>query len=256
LIAGADFEGVAMSLPQVVSRDEWLVARRALLAREKELTRVRDALSADRRRLPMVRVEKDYRFEGPEGEVGLVELFEGRRQLIIQHFMFHPDWEDGCPSCTAASDENSAGLREHLAARDTSFAAVARAPLAKIEAYRLSRGWTFPFYSAYASDFNYDFHVSFDESRAAIEYNYRSKAELEQAGMDWVTDGLEMPGWSCFLRDGDDVFHTYSTFARGAEALGGSYYFLDMTALGRQEEWEEPKDRGGDGRPAIPDFST
>jgi predicted dithiol-disulfide oxidoreductase (DUF899 family) len=252
----ADFEGVAMSLPQVVSRDEWLVARRALLAREKELTRVRDALSADRRRLPMVRVEQDYRFEGPEGEVGLVELFAGRRQLIIQHFMFHPDWEDGCPSCTAACDENSAGLREHLAARDTSFAAVARAPLAKIEAYRLSRGWTFPFYSSHGSDFNYDFHVSFEESRAPIEYNYRSKAELAEAGMDWVKDGLEMPGWSCFLRDGDDVFHTYSTFARGAEALGGSYYFLDLTALGRQEEWEEPKDRGGDGRPAIPDFAT
>jgi predicted dithiol-disulfide oxidoreductase (DUF899 family) len=245
-----------MSLPQVVSRDDWLVARRALLAREKELTQVRDALSADRRRLPMVRVDKDYRFEGPAGEVGLIDLFDGRRQLITQHFMFHPDWEDGCPSCSAAADENSPGLRAHLAARDTSFAAVARAPLAKIDAYRLRRGWSFPFYSSYGNDFNYDFHVSFDESQAPIEYNYRTKSELAQAGMDWFADGLEMPGFSCFLRDGDEVFHTYSTYARGAEALGGSYYFLDMTALGRQEEWEEPKDRGGDGRPPIPDFST
>ena len=183
-----------MSLPQVVSRDDWLVARRALLAREKELTQVRDALSADRRRLPMVRVDKDYRFEGPAGEVGLIDLFDGRRQLITQHFMFHPDWEDGCPSCSAAADENSPGLRAHLAARDTSFAAVARAPLAKIDAYRLRRGWSFPFYSSYGNDFNYDFHVSFDESQAPIEYNYRTKSELAQAAWTGSPTASRCPG--------------------------------------------------------------
>jgi predicted dithiol-disulfide oxidoreductase (DUF899 family) len=245
-----------MSLPQVTSREEWLFARKQLLAREKELTRARDALSADRRRLPMVKIEKEYVFEGPDGSTTLLDLFDGRRQLIVQHFMFAPEWEDGCPSCTAAADENSPGLREHLGARDTSFAVIARAPIAKIEDYKARRGWTFPFYSSYGSDFNYDFHVSFDESIAPIEYNYRSKAELAAVGLDWIADGTEMPGFSCFLRDGDEVFHTYSAFARGGEALGGSYYFLDFTALGRQEEWEEPKGRAGEGRPAVPDFAV
>jgi predicted dithiol-disulfide oxidoreductase (DUF899 family) len=247
-----------MSLPKVVSRDEWLVARKELLAKEKELTRRRDALNAERRRLPMVRIDKDYVFEGPEGKVGLVDLFEGRLQLILGHFMFDPSWEDGCPSCSAGADEVSKGLLEHLHARDTTLAYVSRAPLEKLERYKAKKGWTFPWYSSYGSDFNYDFHVTMDESVAPLEYNYRTKAEHEQAGTAYYFEGeqpIEEPGSSYFLRDGDTVFHTYSTFGRGAEQTGGSYYFLDLTALGRQEDWEEPKGRAASARAAIPDFS-
>jgi predicted dithiol-disulfide oxidoreductase (DUF899 family) len=238
-----------MSLPEVVSREEWLAARRALLAKEKELTRARDRLSADRRRLPMVEITKAYEFEGPEGRVGLLDLFAGRRQLIVRHFMFDPEWEDGCPSCTAGADELSDGLFAHLEARDTSHAVVARAPLEKIERYKAKRGWTFRWYSSYGSDFNYDFHVTLDPAVAPAEYNYREPPEGGEYPM-------ETPGVSCFLRDGDRVFHTYSTFARGMEQLGGSYYFLDLSALGRQEEWEEPKGRADFERRNIPDFAT
>jgi predicted dithiol-disulfide oxidoreductase (DUF899 family) len=248
-----------MSLPQIVSRQEWLAARKDLLAKEKELTRERDALNAERRRLPMVRIDKDYVFEGPEGEVKLLDLFDGRRQLIVRHFMFDPEWDEGCPSCSAGVDEISDGLLRHLHTRDTSFVVVSRAPLEKIEKYKASKGWTFPWYSSYGSDFNYDFHVTLDESVAPIEYNYRSKAEHEQAGTSYYVESdqpIEGPGQSCFLRDGEDVYHTYSNYARGAEMTGGSYYFLDLTALGRQEDWEEPKGRSGDVRGAIPDFST
>ncbi len=248
-----------MSLPEVVSRQEWLAARKELLAREKELTRRRDALNADRRRLPMVRIDKDYVFEGPGGRASLLGLFDGRRQLMIQHFMFNPSWDEGCPSCSAAADELSPGLLAHLNARDTSFAVVSRAPVAKIEAYKARKGWTFPWYSSYGSDFNYDFHVTLDESVAPVEYNYRSAAELEEAGLGWLLktsdQPSEQPGYSFFLRDGDSVFHTYSTFGRGAEGLGGSYYFLDLTALGRQEDWEEPKDRAAKPHGAVPDFT-
>jgi predicted dithiol-disulfide oxidoreductase (DUF899 family) len=248
-----------MTLPQVVSREEWLVARRELLVQEKELTRSRDALSAERRRLPMVEIDKDYVFEGPEGECRLPDLFEGRRQLIVQHFMFDPSWDEGCPSCTAFSDELSDGKLEHLHARDTTFAAVSRAPLAKLEAYREPRGWSFPWYSSYGSDFNYDFHVTLDESVAPIEYNYRSKAEHERRGTGYYVDEeqpIERPGLSCFLRDGDTVFHTYSAYARGGEMVGGSYYFLDLTALGRQEEWEEPRGRAPAAREADPSIPS
>jgi predicted dithiol-disulfide oxidoreductase (DUF899 family) len=248
-----------MSLPKIVARDEWVAARKALLVEEKELTRQRDALNAERRMLPMVKIEKDYVFDGPEGKVSLLDMFEGRLQLIIRHFMFDPSWEDGCPSCTAGADEICDGLLDHLHTRDTSFAVVARAPLPKIEAYKAKRGWTFPWYSSFGSDFNYDFHVTLDESVAPIEYNYRTKAEFEQrgeAGFLVPGESSEQPGQSCFLRVGDDVFHTYSSFARGAEQTGGSYYFLDETALGRQEEWEEPKGRAADARAAVPDFSS
>jgi predicted dithiol-disulfide oxidoreductase (DUF899 family) len=247
-----------MSLPEVVSRDEWLVARKELLTKEKEFTRKRDALNVERRKLPMVRLDKDYVFESPEGKVGLLDLFDGRRQLIVGHFMFGPSWEDGCPSCSAGADEVSDGLLEHLHARDTTFVYVSRAPLAKLEAYKARKGWTFPWYSSYGSDFNYDFHVTLDESVAPIEYNYRTKAEHDQAGTSYYVEGeqpIEAPGTSFFLRDGDEVFHTYSTYARGAEMLGGSYYFLDLTALGRQEDWEEPKERVPDAHGAVPDFS-
>jgi predicted dithiol-disulfide oxidoreductase (DUF899 family) len=248
-----------MSFPDVVSREEWLAARKELLAKEKELTRARDRLSADRRRLPMVEITKDYRFAGPEGEVGLVDLFEGRPQLMIYHFMFHPDWEDGCPSCSAGADETSAGLLDHLHTRGTTYAYVSRAPLEKLERYREKKGWRVPWYSSEGSDFNYDFHVTLDESTAPFEYNYRSKAEWEgHSAFDVAAweQPFDLHGMSCFLRDGDRVFRTYSTYGRGTEMLGGSYYWLDLTALGRQEEWEEPKGRSGDARAAYPDFAS
>jgi predicted dithiol-disulfide oxidoreductase (DUF899 family) len=221
------------------------------------MTRARDALNTKRRELPMVRIDKDYWFEGPEGNVTLLDLFDGRRQLIIQHFMFDPSWDEGCPSCTAGSDEMSPGLQRHLNARDTSFAVVSRAPLAKIERYKASRGWTFPWYSSYGSDFNYDFNVTIDAGVAPVMWNFRTLDELREVGMGWLGEGSsEQPGYSMFLREGDAVFHTYSVYARGTEMLGGSYYFLDLTALGRQEEWEEPKGRADFARENRPDFAT
>src|SRR5436190_8552415 len=232
-----------MSLPQIVSRDEWLAARTALLEQEKELTRRRDALSAARRELPMVEITKDYVFTGPQGEVGLGDLFEGRRQLIVYHFMFGPDWEEGCPSCSAGADEVSRGLLDHLHVRDTTLAYVSRAPLEKLERWKALKGWDFPWYSSHGSDFNYDFDVTLDKSVKPPVYNYRP---IDMEG--------EMPGQSHFLRDGERVFHTYSNYARGAEMTGGSYYFLDLTALGRQEDWEEPKGRADLERGAQPNF--
>jgi predicted dithiol-disulfide oxidoreductase (DUF899 family) len=257
-------EVTEMSLPKVASRDVWLDARKRLLAKEKALTKQRDSLNAERRMLPMVKIEKDYVFEGPDGKASLLDLFEGRRQLIVQHFMFDPAWDDGCPSCSAGADEISKGLLEHLHTRDTTLAAVSRAPLSKIENYKKRKGWTFPWFSSFGSDFNYDFHVTIDKSVAPIEYNFRNEEEITKAyeaqGSDdpgWMAKGSsEQPGHSMFLRDGEDVFHTYSMYARGAEQLGGSYYFLDLTALGRQEEWEEPKGRSDDARGAMPDFSS
>jgi predicted dithiol-disulfide oxidoreductase (DUF899 family) len=249
-----------MGLPNVVSRDEWLRERKELLAKEKELTHRRDELSAARRDLPMVEVEKEYVFQGPDGPVTLPDLFDGRRQLVIGHFMFRPDWEDGCPSCSAGVDELAPGLVEHLNVRDTSLAYVSRAPIEKLERYRKKKGWThMRWYSSYGTDFNYDFKVTVDESVAPPEYNYKTKEEHEQAGTGYYFDAeepIEQPGLSCFLRVGDRVFHTYSTFGRGAEMLGGSYYWLDLTALGRQEEWEEPKGRTESARAATPDFAS
>jgi predicted dithiol-disulfide oxidoreductase (DUF899 family) len=230
-----------------------------VLAKEKELTRQRDALNAERRRLPMVRIEKEYVFEGPDGKASLLDLFDGCRQLIVYHFMFAPSWDEGCSSSSAGADEISNGLLKHLHARDTTFVYVSRSPLAKIEAYKASKGWTIPWFSSYGSDFNYDFHVTLDESAAPIEYNYRTKAEHEQVGTSYYVEGeqpIEAPGRSCFLREGNSVFHTYSVYARGLETVGGSYYFLDETALGRQEDWEEPKGRAATARGAVPDFSS
>jgi predicted dithiol-disulfide oxidoreductase (DUF899 family) len=247
-----------MSLPQVVSRDEWLAARKALLTREKELTRTRDALNADRRRLPMVHVAKEYVFEGPDGKASLLDLFGGRRQLMVVHFMFNPEWTDGCPSCSASAEERAPGLYQHLATRDTTLVHVSRAPLPKIEDYQRRKGWTFPWVSSYGSDFNYDYAVTMDETVAPLEYNYKTLEEHRQAGTDYYFSGpqpSEQPGMSCFLRDGDTIFHTYSHYGRGAEQLGGSYYYLDLTALGRQEEWEEPKGRSGSSRGPRPDFA-
>jgi predicted dithiol-disulfide oxidoreductase (DUF899 family) len=234
-----------MSLPNVVSREEWNEARTQFLADEKAFTRARDELVSRRRELPMVLVEKDYHFEGPEGTVSLLDLFHGKRQLIVSHFMFAPEWEKGCSGCTAGHDELSPGLIEHLRARDTEIVVVSRAPLAKLEQYKADRGWDFAWYSSNGSDFNYDFHVSLDQEHEPMVYNYRPDPE-----------GGEGPGVSTFLRDGDQVFHTYSTFARGTEQTGGSYYFLDLTALGRQEEWELPKGRSEKVWGADPSFGT
>ncbi|HEY4094671.1 MAG TPA: DUF899 domain-containing protein [Baekduia sp.] len=248
-----------MSLPQIVSHEEWLVARKALLAQEKAATKARDALSTQRRELPMVEITKDYKFKGPEGELSLAELFAGRRQLMVSHFMFDPSWTDGCSSCTAGADEMSDGLREHLATRDTRLVYVSRAPLAKLEDYKSRKGWTFPWYSSFGSDFNYDFHVTVDERVTPLEYNYKSREEHERDGTAYYFDAeqpIEQPGLSVFLRDGDRVFHTYSTFGRGAEWNGGSYALLDLTPLGRQEAWEEPKGRADLERTATPDFAS
>jgi predicted dithiol-disulfide oxidoreductase (DUF899 family) len=237
-------EAKNMALPQVVTQNEWERARLELLAQEKELTRLRDRVSASRRRLPMVEVTKPYVFEGPSGSVGLLELFADRRQLIVCHFMFDPSWEDGCPSCSAGADEMSDGHRKHLAARDTTLVYVSRAPLEKLERYKAKRGWTFPWYSSDGSDFNYDFAVTLDPDVTDVVYNFRPMPELSG----------EYPGRSHFLRVDDRVFHTYSVYARGLETIGGSYYLLDETALGRQEEWEEPRGRVESARAAVPDF--
>jgi predicted dithiol-disulfide oxidoreductase (DUF899 family) len=234
-----------MSLPEIVSRESWLTARTALLAEEKELTRRRDKLNADRRRLPMVKVDKDYVFTGPDGDTPLADLFGVHSQLIIQHVMYDPAWEDACPSCTGSLDEMNGHLLDHLAHRDTAFAAVSRAPYPKLAAYREKHGWDFlPWYSSFGSSFNYDYNVSLDASVAPIMYNYRNADELQAAGLTWfLGEPSEQPGVSCFLRTPDGIFHTYSTYARGTDQLGGAYSLLDLTALGRQEEWEEPKGR-------------
>jgi predicted dithiol-disulfide oxidoreductase (DUF899 family) len=226
-----------MSLPEVVTREEWEEARKRLLVREKEHTRAGDVLNTERRNLPMVEVTKEYTFQGPGGRVTLRDLFEGRRQLVVQHFMFDPTWDEGCPSCTGTANQISNGVLRHLHGTDTTFVAIARAPFAKVDGYRAAKGWTFPFYSSYGSDFNYDFHVTLDPAVAPLEYNYRTEEPLEG---EWPS---ERPGLSCFLRLDDRVFHTYSAYARGTEAQVTSYKMLDLTALGRQEEWEEPRGR-------------
>jgi predicted dithiol-disulfide oxidoreductase (DUF899 family) len=232
-----------MNLPPIVSREEWLAARKELLVKEKRLTRERDALNADRRRLPMVEVDKPYVLRDARGERTLVDVFEGRRQLLIYHFMWLYDTNIGCPSCSAFVDQ--IGHLSHLNARDTTFACVSNAPIDAIEAFKARMGWTFPWYSSLGSDFNYDFHVTFDERRVPFEYNYRSKAEIQQAGfpVDEWEQPFDLHGLSVFLRDGERVFHTYSAYARGTDNLGFTSDLLDLTALGRQEEWEEPKGR-------------
>jgi len=248
-----------MSLPRIAKRDEWLAARTDLLAAEKDLTQRRDALNRQRRELPMVEVEKDYVFEGPSGAVRLIDLFEGRRQLIIYHFMFHPEWDDGCPSCSAGTDEISEGFLAHLHLRDTTYALVSRAPLAKLERWKAVKGWDLPWYSSFGSEFNYDFGVTIDESKGYGEYNFRTLDEYAAMGeesMKTAEQPYDMPGRSCFLQVDGRVFHTYSQYARGLESTGGSYYFLDLTALGRQEEWEEPKGRTDSARAGSPDFAS
>lgn len=226
--------------PRVVSREEWLDARKALLAKEKELSRQRDAVNAERRRLPMLKIEKEYIFKGARGKVHLLDLFDGRRQLIVYHFMFDPSWSEGCPNCSFLVD--NIGHLAHFHARDTSLGLVSRAPLSKIEPFKARMGWTFPWYSSFGSNFNYDFHVTLDEAIAPVEYNYLDKASLVQKGETYFTQG-ESHGLSVFLRDGDNIYHTYSTYARGVDLLLSTYNYLDLTLLGRQEDWEEPPGR-------------
>jgi predicted dithiol-disulfide oxidoreductase (DUF899 family) len=197
--------------PRIATRDEWLAARKTLLAHEKELTKHYDRVSAERRRLPMVKLEKTYMFDGPEGKRSLYDLFDGQRQLIVYHFMFDPAWENGCDGCTGYVNE-LADL-SMLPARDTQFVLISRAPLDKLQAYKARKGWDRPWYSSFGTDFNYDFQVT--------------------------TDKGETHGLSVFFRINDDIFHTYSTYNRGTESLTDAYRLLDMTPYGRQEDWED-----------------
>jgi predicted dithiol-disulfide oxidoreductase (DUF899 family) len=222
--------------PAIVRQDEWLTARKTLLEHEKEYTQHRDRINAERRRLPMVKLEKEYTFAGPNGAAKLLDLFDGHTQLIIYHFMFDPSWEKGCMGCTGFV--NALGDLSMLGDRNTTFALVSRAPLPKLEAYKALKGWTFPWYSSFESDFNYDFHVTLDETVAPIEYNYRTKAELEKRNNSHIMQG-EGHGLSVFFRIDNDVFHTYSTYGRGVESLTDAYSLLDTTPYGRQEDFED-----------------
>lgn len=231
--------------PPIVSPDEWRAARVTLLEQEKELTRARDALNVARRALPMTRVEKPYLFGTPDGPATLAELFAGRRQLIVYHFMFHRDRGEGCPGCSHLTD----GLPHlaHLQARDTAFTLVSRAPLAELELFRARMGWSVPWVSSFGSEFNHDYHVTLDESVAPIEYNYMNRAALAAAGFPALGEPAELPGISVFLRDGEAVYHTYSSYARGHDLLVATYNWLDLTPFGRGEGWDGMPDLDGKG---------
>ena len=227
----------------VVSSERWVAERKNLLAREKELTRLHDQIARERRALPWERVEKDYVFDAPEGRRRLADLFEGRRQLLVQHFMLGPDWEQGCPSCSFMADHTD-GMNAHLAQRDITFVAISRAPLAEIERFRRRMGWQFKWVSSHGSDFNYDFQVSFTPQElveAEVPYNYGKRPFPSQ----------EAPGISVFyMDDAGDVFHTYSTYGRGVEVMMGAYNLMDLTPKGRGErdvphkmEWVRHHDR-------------
>jgi predicted dithiol-disulfide oxidoreductase (DUF899 family) len=230
----------------VVSREEWLEARKAHLAKEKELTRLRDELNRQRRELPWVKIEKNYVFDGPQGKETLADLFEGRSQLIVYHFMFGPGWEEGCPSCSFLSDHIDGAL-VHLNARDVTLVVVSRAPLPKIETFKRRMGWRFTWVSSSENDFNYDYHVSFTKDEMAkgqVYYNY----DMREFGSE------EAPGTSVFYKDETgDIFHTYSCYARGGDVLIGAYNYLDLVPKGRDEDalaftmaWVRHHDRYGD----------
>jgi predicted dithiol-disulfide oxidoreductase (DUF899 family) len=218
---------------QVVSKSEALASRLDLLAREKAFTRARDDLAKARRQLPWVRVEKRYEFDTPAGKQTLADLFSGRGQLIVQHFMFAPEWDEGCVGCSYSADHVDSAL-PHIQARDASFVAVSRAPLSKIEAFKRRMGWRFNWVSSFGSGFNYDFNVSFhpgDIAAGKAEYNYRP--------LDFEIEDLS--GHSVFLKRDGGIFHTYSTFARGDEMLMAAYMYIDLLPKGRDEEGlEEP----------------
>lgn len=226
-----------MDNPPVASPEEWLAARTALLTREKEATRAKDAVDAARRALPMTEITKDYRFTGPGGPASLADLFDGRRQLITYHFMWRhaasgfPGEDQGCPTCSFLTD--GIGHLSHLHACDTTLVLVSRAPIASIERFKRRMGWQVPWYSSEGSDFNYDFHVSFDEAKAPLEYNYKDKETLARAA-PYIRSGADGPGVSVFLRDAGRVFHTYSAYERGLDSLLGTYRWLELTPLGRQ----------------------
>ncbi len=217
-----------MNEPRVVSRDEWLAARKQHLIKEKELTRLRDQLSAERRNLPWVTLEKSYVFDGPNGKETLADLFDGRSQLIVQHFMFGPGWKEGCVGCSFGADHVD-GARMHFEHRDVSFVAISRAPLPEIEAFKKRMGWRFKWVSSFASDFNYDYHVSFtpeEMAKGKVFYNF----EMCDAQSE------EMSGISVFYKDADgNLFHSYSTYARGDELLSTAYMYLDLVPKGRDE---------------------
>lgn len=213
---------------RVVSHEDWLKARLELLAAEKEFTHRRDALTRRRMAMPWERVEKPYRFEGPNGALSLADLFDGRSQLIVYHFMFAPDWAEGCKSCSFWAD-NFEGVPIHLNHRDVTFTAVSRAPLDKIEAYKKRMGWTFPWVSSYGSDFNFDYHVSFTPEQVAAgeaSYNYERQP----------IDISEQVGISVFCRSQGEVFHSYSCYSRGVDMLNGAYHYLDLVPKGRDED--------------------
>ena len=214
---------------KVVSKEQWLLARKAHLAREKEFTRQRDQLSKERRELPWVKVDKQYSFEGANGSQSLENLFDGRSQLIIYHFMFGPDWQEGCPSCSFWAD-NFNGIGVHLNHRDINMIAVSRAPFEKLQTYRERMGWVFPWFSSYGSDFNYDFQASFSPEEMAqdgVFYNYEIRKFPSE----------ETPGISVFYKnEQDEVFHTYSCYSRGLDMLNGAYHHMDLAPKGRDED--------------------
>jgi predicted dithiol-disulfide oxidoreductase (DUF899 family) len=233
--------------PPTASSAKWHAQRSKLLRHEKEVTKHYDRVAAERRRLPMVKVDKKYSFASPGGKRSLRELFEGRRQLIIYHFMFDPDWDAGCPGCTGYVD--GLGDLSLLAERDTTFALVSRAPLAKLRAYKKKKRWVQAWYSSFGSDFNYDYHVTLDDKVTPVVYDYRSKAEMVRLEVPNPTEG-ETHGISVFFRAGTDVYHTYSTYARGVEGLTDAVRLLDLTPFGRQQDWEDSP-RGWPQRPTY-----
>jgi predicted dithiol-disulfide oxidoreductase (DUF899 family) len=222
--------------PPIVSRDQWLAERKKLLAPEKELTKQLDRVNAERRRLPMVKIEKDYAFDGPNGKQALNALFDSRTQLIIYHFMFDPTWDKGCSGCTKWVD--ALGDLSGLNDRDTTLVLVSRAPLVKLDTYKAQRGWSIPWFSSFGSDFNYDFHVTLDPNVAPVEYNYRPKAEMQARKTPNGREGEEH-GLSVFFAFDGEVFHTYSVYARGTGCLTDAYALLDMTPYGRQQDFED-----------------
>lgn len=232
---------------KVVSPAEWLAARKEFLKKEKDFTRLRDELSRQRRELPWQKIAKNYVLQGPVGTMTLADLFDGRSQLIIYHFMFGPGWKEGCPSCSYLADSFDAATL-HMAQRDTAFAAVSRASLPEIESFKKRMGWKFPWLSSFGTDFNYDFHVSFTKDEMA---SGKAFYNFETAGFP----SEEGPGLSAFLKRGDEIFHTYSSYARGLDILLPTYNFLDMTAKGRDEDslpfpmaWVRHHDRYSDGK--------
>lgn len=230
-------ETQAIPHPNIVSQDEWHAARLAHLQHEKELTRQKDRVNAERRRLPMVKLEKTYTFYTEDGIKTLQDLFEGRRQLIVYHFMFAPEWEKGCEGCTGYV--NALGDLSLLNETDTTFVLISRAPLEKLDAFKAQHGWNWTWVSSQDSDFNYDFHVSFDESKVPVEYNYRSKEEQIAKGMSPELLKSELHGTSVFFLLNGDVYHTYSSYARGTENTTDSYALLDLTPYGRQQDFED-----------------